>query len=250
MHEGSEPPAAPAARDRAAPAGGGAGEVQILRERISALCAASVRIGASLDLPTVLGEVVDSARALTGARYGSITTVDADGQPQEFVTRGTSETEHRRLMEWPDGLRLFEHLRNLSGPLRLADLPAYVSALGLDGDGLLPYRTFQGTPMRHLGEHVGSFWLAEKAGGAGFTADDEELLVLFAAQAAVAIANARALRDERRARADLEVLVDTSPVGVVVFDAATGGRSRSTARRGASSSACANPAAPPRTSST
>ena len=62
--------------------------------------------------------------------------------------------------------------------------------------------------MRHLGEHVGSFWLAEKAGGAGFTADDEELLVLFAAQAAVAIANA--IRDERRARADLEALVDTS----------------------------------------
>ena len=104
--------------------------------------------------------------------------------------------------------------------------------------------------MRHLGEHVGSFWLAEKAGGAGFTADDEELLVLFAAQAAVAIANARALRDERRARADLEVLVDTSPVGVVVFDAATGGRSRSTARRGASSSACANSPALSRTSST
>ena len=77
--------------------------------------------------------------------------------------------------------------------------------------------------MRHLGEHVGSFWVAEKAGGAGFTADDEELLVLFSAQAAVAIAiaNARALRDERRARADLDALVDTSPVGVVVFDAAT-----------------------------
>ena len=54
--------------------------------------------------------------------------------------------------------------------------------------------------MRQLGEHVGSFWLAEKAGAAGFTADDEELLVLFAAQAAVAVANARAFRDERRAR--------------------------------------------------
>ncbi len=104
--------------------------------------------------------------------------------------------------------------------------------------------------MRHLGEHVGSFWLAEKAGGADFTADDEELLVLFAAQAAVAIANARALRDERRARADLDALVDTSPVGVVVFDAATARPVSSTARRGASSSACANPAAPPRTSST
>ena len=46
--------------------------------------------------------------------------------------------------------------------------------------------------------------------------------MLFAAQAAAAIANARAHRDERRARADLEALVDTSPVGVVVFDAGSG----------------------------
>ena len=46
--------------------------------------------------------------------------------------------------------------------------------------------------------------------------------MLFAAHAAVAIANARAFRNERRARADLEALVDTAPVGVVVLDAATG----------------------------
>ena len=46
--------------------------------------------------------------------------------------------------------------------------------------------------------------------------------MLFASQAANAIANARAHRDERRARADLEALVETSPVGVVVFDAGTG----------------------------
>ncbi len=221
MREGSRPPDAPAAPAGAGPADGDAGDVHALRERISALCAASVRISASLDLPTLLGEVVDSARALTGARYGAVATVNADGQLQDFVSRGTNEAEHRRLLEWPDGPRLFERLRDLPGPIRLADLPSHLAALGLDGDGLLPSRTFQGTPMRHLGEHVGSFWLAEKAGGARFTADDEELLVLFAAQAAVASANARAFRDERRARADLEALVDTCPVGVAVFDAAT-----------------------------
>ena len=45
---------------------------------------------------------------------------------------------------------------------------------------------------------------------------------LFAAQAALAIANAHRHREEQRLRADLETLVDTSPVGVVVFDARTG----------------------------
>ena len=76
--------------------------------------------------------------------------------------------------------------------------------------------------MRHRDVHVGDFFLAEKEGGREFTADDEEILVLFASQAATAIANARAHRDERRARADLEALVETSPVGVVVFDGGTG----------------------------
>ena len=46
--------------------------------------------------------------------------------------------------------------------------------------------------------------------------------MLFASQAASAIANARTYRDERRARADMEALVETSPVGVAVFDARTG----------------------------
>ena len=47
------------------------------------------------------------------------------------------------------------------------------------------------------------------------------MLALFAAQAAAMVANARTHREERRARADLEALVETSPIGVVVFDAAT-----------------------------
>ena len=46
--------------------------------------------------------------------------------------------------------------------------------------------------------------------------------MLFASQAATAIANARTHRDELRAPADLDALVDTSPVGVVVFDAKSG----------------------------
>ena len=45
--------------------------------------------------------------------------------------------------------------------------------------------------------------------------------MVFASQGATAIANARAHRDERHARADLEALIETSPVGVVVLDTRT-----------------------------
>ena len=198
-----------------------ADETAALRARISALSAASLRISASLDLEMVLNEVVESARALTGARYGAIATIDEAGAPQDFVTSGFTADEHRHIVEWPDGPRLFEFFRDLPGPLRIPDVPAYVRALGFSPDRL-PSKTFQGTPMRHRGVHVGNFYLVEKAGGEAFTDEDEEILVLFAAQAATAIANARTYRAERRARADLEALIETSPVGVVVFEARTG----------------------------
>ena len=42
-------------------------EIEALRDRISKLSAASLRISASLELDTVLSEIVESARALISA---------------------------------------------------------------------------------------------------------------------------------------------------------------------------------------
>ena len=69
---------------------------------------------------------------------------------------------------------------------------------------------------------MGFIYVAEKEDAEEFTHEDEEVLVMFASQAAMAIANARRYRDEQRARADLETLINTSPFGVVVFDVRTG----------------------------
>ena len=186
-----------------------------------ALTSAMLRITASLDVKTVLREVVTSALALTGARLGVITTVDDTGRPLDVVTSGLSADEERQLKSWDGGERLFQHFVDQPEPLRLDDLPGYVRSLGLSAD-LMPARTMQGMPMRHRGSLVGIFFLAEKKGALAFTDEDEDVLLLFARLAAAVIANARVHRDEQRARADLEALVETSPVGVVVFDAASG----------------------------
>ncbi len=196
-------------------------QIETLQSRISMLNAAILRISKSLDVGTVLREVVESARELTGARYGLIVTIDDSGQVQEFVSSGFTPEEHRQMADWPDGPRLFEHFRDLPGVLRGRDLYAYAHSLGYSHD-LLRLKTFQGTPMRHQGTHLGNFFLGEKECGREFTSDDEEVLVLFASQAATAIANARTYRNVYRARADLEALIDISPVGVAVFDARTG----------------------------
>ena len=204
---------------------GGAGalrrENEALRARFAALGEASLRIGASLDLKTVLQETVDSARALTDARAAFIATMDETGAPEDFFASGVTEEEYRSLLEWPDGPRVFEHVRDLDGPLRVEDFSAFLGSLGFSA-APLPARTVLGIPIRYRGAHVGNFYLVEKEGGGTFTGEDEETLVPLASQAAAAIANARTYRAERQARADLEALIETSPVGVLVFDAATG----------------------------
>ena len=82
-----------------------------------------------------------------------------------------------------------------------------------------PTKVLLWTPIRHRDRHLGNFFLGDKEGGRRFTAQDEEVLRLFASPAATAIANARTHRDEQRARADLEALIETSPVAVLVVNA-------------------------------
>ena len=189
--------------------------------RASALCSAMLRIGTALDFDAVLPAVVDSARALTGARYGMIMTTGESDGCAEFVTSGFTERETREFAESPDGPGLFAHMRDLPGPLRLTNLSEYVTERGFSAE-LMRADTLLSMPMRHGGEQVGNFFLSEKPDGEAFTDEDEEVLTLFAAQAAAAIIHARALRDERRTRADLEALIETSPVGVAILDAKTG----------------------------
>ena len=196
-------------------------ENQASRNLTSRLSAAILRISASLDRDTVLTEIVESARALTRARYGAIATIDDSGQPQDSFISGLTPEEQQKILDWPDGPRVFEHFRELPGALRVEDLPGYMRSLGVAGDPL-GAKTFQVTPMRHQGKHVGYFFLGDKEGRPAFTSEDEEVLVLFALQAATAIANAREHREAQRARSNLEALVDTSPVGILAFDAKTG----------------------------
>ena len=192
-------------------------ENEALRRRVSALSAAYLRINASLDLDTVLREVVESARVLTGARYGAVNTLDDYGQPRDFVTSGLTDEEQRRLMQWPDATRLFVHI--LPGVLGgQEDEPERLRPDGFSAGPL----TFRETPMHHQGRHLGNCYLAGKERGGEFTSADDETMALFARQAAGAIANARTYRTEHLARAGLEALADNSPVGVAVFAAGTG----------------------------
>ena len=196
-------------------------EIEALRASISRLSAANLRISESPDLETVLREALEGARYLTGARCGAVATLDEAGQPEALVTSGVAEERRRRLAAWPDGLRFIEHVRELAAPLRLADVPSYVRSLGFVPDQGLP-PTLLGMPIRHRGVDVGYVFLAEREGEGRFTGEDEEFLGLVALAAGAAIANLRTRSAAQRLRADLQAVIDTAPVGVVVFGAGTG----------------------------
>ena len=196
-------------------------EIESLRTRLSRLSEASLRVSETLDVNTVLKGVIDNARDLTGARYGALLTYEKSGGIQDFITSGLSAEEIERLNVLPKGLGLLGYMNEIREPLRLADISSHPSSVGFP-ENHPPMETFLGMPIRHRGEHVGNIYLTEKEGGAEFTSEDQDILVMFASQAGAAISNAHRYREEHRARADLEALINISPVGVLVFDGKTG----------------------------
>ena len=194
------------------------------RNRLSRLSEASLRINESLDLDTVLQEILDSARSLTDAWCGVIVTLDDKGQVEDFLASGLTDEDTQQLFAMPEGPKILEYLITIPGPLRVSDFASYI--LSHDLPEFRPPTQMSaclGAPIRHRGENVGNIFLAKGEPGQEFTREDEDTLVMFASQAALVIGNVRRYRDEQRARADLETLINTSPVGVVVFDARTGG---------------------------
>ena len=198
-------------------------EIGRLRERLTRLSEASLRINESLDFHSVLQHVVDSARDVTLARYGGVTVLDDAGEFEEFVTSGLTPAEHRALAELPASIALFRELNTTAGPLWVDDLTSYVESLGIpEWRPPVPVTSLLAVPISNGGARMGSIYLTKGEDASEFSQEDRESLVMLASQAALVIANARRYRDEQRARADLEALVNTSPIGVVVFDAKSG----------------------------
>ena len=78
-------------------------QVEALRDRLARQTEATSRITASLDIESVLQGALNSARSLTGARYGLIFVPDDSGQVQHFLTSGPTARELDQLTSLPDG---------------------------------------------------------------------------------------------------------------------------------------------------
>src|SRR6185437_6283099 len=189
------------ARDRTLPRMGNDGT----ELRLRALFDATVALSAELSLESLLQKIVETAAGLTGARYAALGVIDESGLALErFVTTGIDAEMRREIGELPHGRGILGVLIREARPLRLHDLGDDPRSIGFPPNHP-PMRSFLGVPILLRGVAYGNLYLTEKSGG-DFTAEDEELVTLLAAQAAVAIENARLYESATRWSRQLESL--------------------------------------------
>jgi signal transduction histidine kinase len=164
---------------------------------------------AELDLDVVLERVLDSARELTGARYAAIGVLDdSRSELSQFITRGIDPAAHAAIGALPRGHGVLGALIEDPVPLRLEDVGHHPRSYGFPR-GHPPMRTFLGAPIVVRGLPYGNLYLTEKAGGARFSAEDEEALTVLAELAGVAIDHARRYTGASERRDELERTVAT-----------------------------------------
>ena len=195
-------------------------ENEALKNQLTKLSDATRRVIEVQALDSLLQNVVESAQDLTDAKYAVLLTYDESGSVDNAVTSGISPEQINRIEYSPEGIGLLGYLNEVNGPVRIADISTHPRAIGFP-DNHPPMKTFLGMKISSQGEHVGNLFLTEKEGNGEFTIEDEEILVMFASLAAQAISNARRYQEMFLAKADLETLINISPVGVAVFDATT-----------------------------
>ena len=186
--------------------------------RLRTLIETGLAINSELSLDGVLQRIVEAAALVTGAQYAAIGVIDPTGTSLErFITHGIDDETRKVIGDLPRGRGVLGALITDSQTLRLHDLAEDPRSVGFP-PGHPPMKTFLGTPILLRGVAYGNLYLTEKEGGADFDSDDEELVSLLSAQAAVAIENARLYESATAWSRQLESLQEISSALVGELD--------------------------------
>jgi signal transduction histidine kinase len=154
------------------------------------LLEAGLALSSERSLPAILQRIVELATQLTGARYGAIGVLGADGGISQFIYTGITPEQHAAIGNLPVGKGILGALVHDARPLRLRDLSTDQRSAGFPANHPT-MRSFLGAPVMARGQVFGNIYLTEKQGAEEFDAEDERALVILATQAGVAVDNAR-----------------------------------------------------------
>jgi signal transduction histidine kinase len=175
-------------------------------DRLRLLLDAGIALNSELSLDALLQRLVETAATLTGARFAALGVIDRSGRTLErFLTTGIDAETHAAIGELPRGRGILGVLIREAQPLMLADIADDPRSVGFPRNHP-PMKSFLGVPILQRGVAYGNLYLTEKEGGGPFSDEDLELTQLLAAQAAVAIENARLYESATRWLRQLETL--------------------------------------------
>jgi signal transduction histidine kinase len=181
--------------------------------QLQALNEAGLSLAAELDSATVLQKIVDLARDVAGARYAALGIFNENGEVVQFLTSGITAEQRARIGPLPRGRGLLGLLQDEQRPIRLRSIGEHPASVGFPKEHP-PMGTFLGVPILWRGRSVGNLYLTEKVGAPEFTQEDEEAIITLAAQAAIAIENARLYEQVGR----ISVLEERQRIGMDLHD--------------------------------
>ncbi len=164
-----------------------------LEDRLIALHRASIELVQDTSLESLLQRIAVLAWEQAGARYAALGVNDENGKLEKFIPIGMSPQEITQMEHPPVGLGLIGALMQSKESIRLTDMRADPRSSGFPQHH--PQMTsFLGVPI-YLGDHnLGQIYLSDKLDGSPFNTEDQILIEMMAAYAAVAISNARMYR--------------------------------------------------------
>lgn len=165
-----------------------------IEARLVALHRASLELVSDLSLDVVLDRIAHLAREQAGARYAAMGVLDEQGELANFITVGMTSDEIKRMAHPPIGLGLIGAIAKERRTIRVPDISQDSRSVGYPPHH--PSMTsFLGVPILSGNRLLGQIYLTDKEDYTEFTRDDERVIEMLAAYAAVAIVNAHMYED-------------------------------------------------------
>jgi signal transduction histidine kinase len=184
------------------------------RGELREVSAAVLAVTAHLSVREVLQTIVTSARRLLGARYAALGVPDSGGGFAEFLADGVSDEQWRAIGPLPRQHGVLGEMLRSPHAVRMADIREH-PRFGWWPRAHPVLKDFIGMPIVDGDEILGELFLANKVEPGGFTAEDEELLRLLAAHAAIALVNARLYERSR----ELSIVEERNRIARELHDA-------------------------------
>jgi signal transduction histidine kinase len=169
-----------------------------------------------LSVDAILQKLVDASRELGRARYAALGIPDGRGGFAKFLTAGMSDARAAMIGDLPRTHGLLGATLDETASWRVPDIredPRFEGWPDLHPE----MRAFMGVPICLRGRVIGAFYLTHTAAARRFSDDDQRVIELLAAHAAVAIENARLFERSR----ELSVIEERNRLARELHDSVT-----------------------------